>query len=92
MTSTLFILSYEIRNKDHKHRNRSYITDKRPHYTENLSIPVDCSAIGEFVEHIRLLHLPAHEDYNHETADGHKEVGRKLVEEVEEGVSKDLHM
>ena len=62
---------------------RTDVTDEEPEDTEDLYICAECSPVGKFVIYIGLLEAPSHKKDGQETAEGHQDVRRQVVEEVE---------
>ena len=50
------------------------------------------AAVGELVHKILPAEFPADEYHNEESAQGHQQVGRYHVEEVEESLAEDVHV
>lgn len=85
-------LSQNTCNEDSQDCQWTYITDEEPEDAEHLCIAADGSAVGELVVHICLLEAPSDEEDGQETAKGHEDVRREIVEEVEKISAIDLHM
>ena len=85
-------LSQKSCNEYRYDRQWTYIADEEPQNAEQLGIAADLSSVCEFVIYIGLLETPAHKEDGQKTAEGHKNVGREIVEEVKEISSADLYM
>ena len=85
-------LSQKSCNEDRYDRQRTYIADKEPQNSEQLGIAAELASVGELVVNIGLLETPAHEEDGQKTAEGHEDVGREIVEEIEKISSSNLYM
>ena len=76
-------LSQKSSYEDRYDRQWTYIADEEPQNAEQLGIAADLSSVCEFVVYIGLLETPAHEEDGQKTAEGHEDVGREIVKEIE---------
>ena len=65
------------------------VADKEPEDAEDLYVGAKGTAVGEFFVDISLLKTPAHKEDCKETSEGHQNVRREIVEEIEDGISED---
>ena len=79
-------------NEDRDDRNRSDVTDKEPKGSEYLHIGTESTSIGKFVVDICLLESPSYEKDCKKASEGHKDIRRKVVKEVEYRPSEDEHI
>ena len=85
-------LSQKSCNEDRYDRQWTYIADEEPQNSEQLGIAADLASVGKLVVHVSLLETPAHEEDGQKTTEGHEDIGREIVEEIEKISSSDLYM
>lgn len=86
------VILQQSRDEDRDDCQRADITDKEPEDAEKLCVAADGSAVCEFIVYISLLESPSHEEDGKETSEGHEDVRRKIVEEIEKISASDLHI
>ena len=89
---SLLILTDESGNKDGDNGERTDESDEEPEYAEKLCITAEGASIGKFIIDIGLLESPADEEDGQEASEGHQDIGREIVEEVEEIASAYLYV
>ena len=79
-------------DEDGEDGERADVSDEEPEDTEDPGIAAEGASVGEFVIDIRLLESPADEEDCEQAAESHKDVGREIIKEVEDGVSGNLQV
>ena len=79
----------ELVQEDQHDADGSKIADDEAEY--RIQWLTQCAAIGDFVPYLLLVNHPSQEDADEETAYWHEELGYKIVEQVEEAHSENLH-
>lgn len=89
---TIILLSDQTADEDGNDANRADEADEEPEHAEDAGVGAEGSAVGEFVVYVGLLETPADKEDCQEAAEGHENVRRKIVEEVEDGSAGDLEV
>ena len=89
---SFLILTDESGNKDRDDGERTDESDEEPEHSEKLSITAEGASIGEFIIDVGLLEPPADKEDGQEASERHQDIGREIIEEVEEIASAYLYV